>query len=301
MNKKPCNLRSLEIMRWLLVPTLCFLCSCLIGCTGSDSGVVLRVSGDSTRLVERGRYLVTSLAACGQCHSQQALPNAPLSGGKEVSDSISSLNSANLTKAEGALKDWDLDDIVRAVRISKRPDQSEISPDIHRGYEWMSDTDLFAVSAYIRTLSAVENNVERRGSGILSGNLLGLIRGRREVQGHVPDVAPSNDLAYGEYLTDHVARCSYCHNSPGSLFSSEGYLAGGRNINIAGTELRAPALSSSKLDGLGNYSESDIVNYLRTGLTPEKYKVNSDFCPINYYTQANESDLLAIAKYLKSL
>ena len=92
-----------------------------------------------------------------------------------------------------------------------------------------------------------------------------------------------------------------CHSRPKGVFSSAKYLAGGQKISAPGEEKVTPSLLGSDESGLGTWSEQDLVAYLRTSQTPEGVKVDSRFCPVEYYSLAKEEDLQAIAAYLKSL
>ncbi len=197
---------------------------------------------------------------------------------------------------------WDINRLVRAVRHSFREEGSGFSPYFHRGFEWLSDTDAMSISAYLQTLPAVDNHVDRREVGFLTRNTIGIFKATaKDVPGFVPEISKKETLKYGEYLVDNVARCGRCHNSPGGLLQREGYLTGGMDITVDGTVKVAPELLGVGEFGIGTWNEDNIISYLRTGRTPDQREVDSTFCPIPFYRMANNEDLTAIAKYLKSL
>jgi len=255
----------------------------------------------SESMVLRGRELVNGLGACGYCHGVTADPAAALSGGRSRFDSFGEVKAANLTPARSGLGDWEVKDVLRAFRAAVNKDGDEISPDVHRGMEWTSDADLTAIISYLRVLPAVENEVDRRNVSFLTRNTTGFFIGTFDVRGYVPAVDPRSDQQYGRYLMDHVARCTSCHNSPGSILSSEGYLTGGASIRTESGDKVAPDITASALYGIGEWNEDDIVNYLKTGKTPDHKQVDPAYCPVNFYRNASERDLRALARFLKTV
>ena len=96
---------------------------------------------------EFGAHLVQ---ACRGCHG------GTLSGGKLAGDPGMPI-VANLTPHETGLKDWTEADFMRALRDGRRPDGSGISDFMPwKAYANMSDTELKAIWAYLRTLEPVE-------------------------------------------------------------------------------------------------------------------------------------------------
>jgi mono/diheme cytochrome c family protein len=97
--------------------------------------------------VEFGAHLAQ---ACRGCHG------ATLAGGKVPGDPGMPI-VANLTPHETGLKDWTEADFIRALREGKRRDGSALSEYMPwQGYARMSDTELKAIWAYLRSLEPVE-------------------------------------------------------------------------------------------------------------------------------------------------
>lgn len=249
----------------------------------------------------RGEYLVKSLAACGFCHGDNADPDSPLSGGRAQMDNYGEAVAPNLTPHKTGLKKWNLPTVVTAIRNSVGREE-DFSPAFHRGFEWMSDTDAISIGAYLQSLPPVDNSVERRSVGFFTRNTVGIFEATAaEVPGYVPSMDRSEETRRGEYLVNNVARCQRCHNSPGSLLENERYLAGGGITKVGDQEKITPGLIGEGGFSIGSWSESSIVNYLRTGLTQDDRQIDSTFCPIEFYKLAADKDLVAIAKYLKSV
>ncbi len=94
--------------------------------------------------VEYGRYVAVS---CIGCHN----PN--FSGGKIAAGPPSWPQAANLTP-EGELKNWSEADFVRTIRTHAKPDGQKISPVMPEVFAQMSDTELKALFAFLRSVPA---------------------------------------------------------------------------------------------------------------------------------------------------
>jgi fructose 5-dehydrogenase cytochrome subunit len=248
--------------------------------------------------LERGYRLTHGLASCGFCHGMEAEPRAPLSGGRVFRDSLGEVRAANITPSDSGIGSWSSADVLAALRGARGKDGTYLSPDLHKGYEWMSDKDVYSIVAYLRSTAPVENSVERRDVGFLGRNISGFFSRWYEVTGFVPDVSRSVPEARGRYLVDHTARCGSCHNMEGGLFSSSQYLVGGENV-YSGTDSRiAPNITGDPVDGLGQWSREEIVRYLSTGVTADGREIGTEFCPTNFFRRGSLEDLFAIASYL---
>lgn len=253
------------------------------------------------RYIVRGRELVAGLATCGYCHGLKSSPDSPLAGGRLQSDLYGELAAPNLTPARTGIKDWSSDAILAALRAGASEDVEIFSPEVHRGYEWMSDEDALSIVAYIKLLDPVEHEVERREVSSIDRNTVGFWVGQQAHVGYVPEINKRFSVSYGRYLVDHVARCQSCHNGQAGIISDEGYLEGGKTVRSDRGEAVAPGLGGSFTNGLGAWSEEDIVRYLRSGMTIQRKYVDPAFCPTNFYRNASETDLISIARFLKSL
>lgn len=81
----------------------------------------------------------------------------------------------------------------------------------------------------------------------------------------------------------------------------EKYLEGGRTISSDLGEKVAPAINGSRVYGLGEWTEAQIVAYLKTGIGPDGSVSDSKFCPTGFYRNASDEDLTAIARYLRTV
>lgn len=275
---------------------------CCLGLMACWSAVSVRLGAPSnTETIAHGKSIVQGLAACGFCHGETASPLAVLSGGQVLEDRYGEVIAPNLTPHSTGLEGWTASELITVLRNSISKDERKLSKDFHRGYEWMSDKDMLSVVAYLGTLPPVEGKFERRELSFLDRNVAGFSQSWRAYDNFVPRLQRTEPVAYGRYLVDHVAQCDSCHASPEGWFSSGAYLEGGRIQQGPTGERYVPGISNAETDGIGNWSQHDIVEYLQSGRTPDGRTIDSDYCPIPFYARAEQSDIEAIAHYLKSL
>lgn len=122
---------------------------------------------DLSTLERRGEYLVT-LASCGDCHTPmingQPESDKAFAGGMEFKGPWGNVQSANITPDKTGISYYDENRFIEAMRtgsVMGRPLNPIMPWDTYRH---MSDDDLKAVFAYLRTVKPVENHVKRAAS-----------------------------------------------------------------------------------------------------------------------------------------
>ena len=290
-------------MRTLKLATVvaALFCLTLVGCGTPDPVLPPPPSVDQGVATQRGAHLINGLGACGFCHSIDGRTTGPLSGGRVMSDDYGEVRGPNITLAKTGIGEWAEVDLKRALRGNIRPDGSYLSSRRHRGFEWLADSDVTAITMYLRSLPAVEHEVAARRVSFLERNTVGLFDSRIEVKGYIPALGPQFKLEYGQYLTDHVARCGSCHTKPGGWTTSEEYMAGGAPVSFDGEYKVAPNITMSTTAGIGAWSESALRDYLRSGRTPEGREVDSRFCPVQFYARAPAEHIDAVVAYLRTV
>jgi mono/diheme cytochrome c family protein len=106
----------------------------------------------------------------------------------------------------------------------------------------------------------------------------------------------------GEYLAT-IMDCGGCHTK-GALVGKpdpEHYLAGSDvGFQIPGLGIfYPPNLTPDRETGLGAWSETDIVNAVRTGMRPDGHQL-VPVMPYPHYAKLTDADAHALAAYLKS-
>lgn len=114
----------------------------------------------------RGAYLVSAQAHCGECHTPRNLM-----GGLKASMRFAGATDGpegqlppNITPHEATgIGDWSLQDIVWYLQTGLKPDgddtQGLMSEIIEHGFQHMPEADLRAIAVYLRSLEPIANKV----------------------------------------------------------------------------------------------------------------------------------------------
>jgi mono/diheme cytochrome c family protein len=255
------------------------------------------VTGQAEPKIERGRYLVETLAACGNCHTPKG-PNGPLqdkkfAGGDIIKHADFTAVTPNITPdPETGIGKWTDHQIFLAIREGKRPDGSLLGPAMpSRSYRNLADEDVRAMVAYLRSLPPIYNVISEKShyDEPLPPNW-GPPVGRVEAP-------PKTDtVAYGGYLAGPVARCMDCHTQrrPGEPV----------RLGAGGKEFHGPWGISISADltpsGLGDWSEAEIERAIRTGISRDGHKLFPPM-PFAAYRNMAADDMAALIAYLRSL
>lgn len=127
---------------------------------------------DTMNQVEWGLYLANSAYGCYGCHSADFSTNNDLepekskgfyAGGNPMLDFEGNvIPSANITPdEETGIGKWSQDQFVQTVRTGKRPDGTAVRYPMlpHSG---LTDNEVKAIYAYLRTVSAVKNDIKNK-------------------------------------------------------------------------------------------------------------------------------------------
>ena len=115
--------------------------------------------------VERGAYLVNTIMTCGNCHSPKGPPDVvagkDFSGGLRFNEPPFDVTAPNITPdKETGIGAWSDDDIKKLLRTGMRPSGVPIAAVMPTGfYGIITDGDMDAIVAYLRTLKPISNKV----------------------------------------------------------------------------------------------------------------------------------------------
>jgi mono/diheme cytochrome c family protein len=158
--------------------------------------------------IERGRYLVHGIVACGNCHTPKdsdgkAIADRELAGGPVFNAPVFHAVASNITPdTETGIGNWTDDQVINAIRNGKRPDGTTIGPPMPIAYyRNMSDSDVRAIVAYLRTVKPVKNKTEKSSYKISLPTQYG------PTVVSVPDVPRTDKVAYGQYLATALGHC----------------------------------------------------------------------------------------------
>jgi len=247
---------------------------------------------ESAAVIERGRHLVRSVAQCTTCHGDD------LSGRPMADDFLlGRLFAPNLTPGDGGVGDYTTRDLVRSIRHGVARDGRPLLIMPAQYLFQMSDADLGAVIAYLRSLPAVDRLTPALRLGPLS--VLALLTGRApdlipaELLTRAPprrqSPEPTETAAYGHYLIE-ISGCKICHKDD---------LSGGLHpLSLPGE----PPPADLRANGpLASWSERDFVVAFRTGVTPEGRQLDDEWMPWRSLSRMSDLELLSIWRGLRSL
>ena len=251
--------------------------------------------------IKRGEYVALT-SDCVACH-QTKDRKEDLSGGFAVETPFGTLYSSNITPdKETGIGNWTEQQFADAVLNGKGPNGPLYPAMPYTSYVKMADQDIHDLWNYLQTVTPVKNKVVENQLAFpfnIRYLMLGWKRLFFDASQLQNDTGKSAQWNRGRYLVEGAAHCSMCH-TPRNPFGAEI-----KSKNYTGANLQnwfAPSLRSSKVHGLGNWSEKDIVSYLKTGsnrLTvasgPMAEAINASF---QYF---HDDDLVAMANYVKSL
>ncbi|UPG96620.1 cytochrome c [Luteibacter aegosomatissinici] len=264
-------------------------------------------------LVERGRYLAYA-GDCTACHTR---PGGPaFAGGLPIASPLGTIYSSNITPdAVRGIGRYTLDQFDRAVRHGIAAQGSSLYPAMpYPSYARMTDDDVRALYAYFLhgdIAPSAEANREADIPWPLSMRWPLAIW--RKLFAPAPDEVAFDArgyadarLARGAYLVQGPGHCGSCHTPRGFALQEKAldqqgrdYLAGGQVID----GWFAVNLRGNAADGLGRWSEQDIVDTLKTARNAHSAVVGQPMADVAVHStqHLNDADLHAIAAYLKSL
>jgi len=236
--------------------------------------------------IERGRHIADTF--CASCHSQTS--ELPLTGGvdlgKDLPMNLGTFVSVNLTPA-GPLKDWTDGEIFRALRDGIDEDGRKLFLMSNVRGRYMSDEDLHAVIAYLRSQPAVVNETQEPPD---QANLLGVImlgagmlpEGKPPIEGAITAPPKGPTVEYGEYLLSYND-CRDCHGED---------LKGGVEGQLAPI--------GWNLELVKKWTLEQFKTTLRTGVDPNGYELTPAM-PWKNVGRMDDVELEAIYTYLVNM
>ncbi|HEY0944588.1 MAG TPA: cytochrome c [Opitutaceae bacterium] len=238
--------------------------------------------------IAHGRHIAAT-RGCADCHG------ANFAGRPVIQDPlVGQLHGSNLTRGQGGLPaDYGDLDFVRAIRHGLASDGRPLVLMPSEEYSHLSDEDLGALIAYLKTLTPVD----RRRGPVEPGPLARLLITLGEIRigaEHIDHAAsrPSRVVAgvtvdYGRYL---AASCTGCHGNN---------LAGGKIPGAPPDWPAAANLTPHMVSRLPHWTEEDFLRVLRTAQRPDGTEVH----PVmpRAFGQMTDDELKALWVYLRSL
>ena len=251
-----------------------------------------------------GGRAVFFAAGCASCHSA---PDATgdailiLSGGRAFASDFGTFYAPNISPDPvNGIGSWSLGDLVNAMQHGTSPAGQHYYPAFPYGaYANATPQDIVSLRAYLMTLpaAATPSRAHDVGFPFSIRRTLGGWKLLFQQKGWVLQDTTTPEVERGRYLVEALGHCGECHtprNLLGGLQTSM-WLAGAPNPSGKGN---IPNITPGKLD----WSDADIVYYLKTGFTPDFDSAGGVMVEvIENLAQLPDVDLKAIVSYLNAV
>jgi len=261
----------------------------------------------SAQEISRGEYLAHA-ADCVACHTVPG--GGAFAGGRGMGTPLGTVYTTNVTPdPETGIGQYSLQDFDRALRRGVARDGHYLYPSMpYPSYAKLADADVAALYAYfMRAVAPVRQANRPTGMRWPLNIRWPLAIWNAVFLDKAPYASvPDHDAQWnrGAYLVQGLGHCGACHTPRGLVFqekaltqADQAYLSGAPLDNWSAVNLRGDDTS-----GLGQWSEAELTEYLKTGHNAGGTAFGSMIDAINYSTQyLSDEDNAAIAHYLKSL
>jgi mono/diheme cytochrome c family protein len=242
------------------------------------------------------------VAGCASCHAKSADEPLKLGGGKELETPFGPITPPNISPdPEDGIGNWSAQEFARAIYDGVDDEGEHLYPAFpYPSYRHMSVADVRDLWAFLRGLPKVRGLSPPPGFGFPFNLRRGVGVWKRL---YLPSVTPPQAVAaadtsdYGRYLVQGPGHCGECHTPRDFL--------GGPIASKALTGARMPDGKGKSHDitpaGLKDWTESDIVLALTTGITPDGDSLGGAMAEVvRNLGHLPKEHISAIARYLKA-
>lgn len=223
-------------------------------------------------LAERGRYVYLA-GGCENCHTDRENKGPVLAGGRRLVTDFGTFYGPNITPdVTHGIGRWSEEDFIRSMRRGVGPRGQHYYPVFpYTAYTLLSDEDLRALWAYLRTVPAVaQPNKPHELPWYLRWRALILVWKWLYFRPGPFQNDPARSPAWnrGAYLALAAAHCGECHTPRNRLGALR------KRLHFAGNPrgpegVVVPNITPDRTTGIGRWREHDLVYYLDTGMTPD--------------------------------
>lgn len=260
---------------------------------------------DEAALLARGDYLMSSIVACGNCHSPrddngEFVDGMELAGAFVIEEPAFRAYAPNITPdEETGIGAWTDEEIMRAVREGIRPDGSVMGPPMaYPFYRDISDRDMRAIVAYLRSVPPVRNEVPTSTYHVdLPPNWGPPVES-------VPEPNKDDPVEYGRYLAHTLGHCTDCHTPLVEGQHDFSRIGAGGNLFpkpfvYSWNALAANITQHAEL-GIGSWTDDEIKRAITDGISRDGREL-LPFMAFDFYRNITDEDLDAIVAYLRTL
>ena len=261
--------------------------------------------------IERGNYLVNTIMACGNCHSPRdsegrIIADKALSGGLTFDTPAFLATAPNITPdVETGIGSWSEDEIKHSLVEGMRPNHGKLASVALAAimpanfYKGLLPEDLAAVTAYLRSVKPVHNEV--------ATPLYRLPVHRvpyPAAEAGFSQAMMSDPVKHGAYLVT-IGHCMECHSAfaRGAQDYTTGLGKGGRTFPLreGSTETSTAAnITSHQTAGIGSWSEAEITHAVQQGVARDGHALKPPMAYAAYATMTAQ-DLDALVAFVRTI
>jgi mono/diheme cytochrome c family protein len=220
------------------------------------------------------------------------------SGGLSWDEPPFKVTAPNITQdKETGIGKYTDEQLKTVLRKGVKPNGTPVAMVMPSGfYEIMTDRDLDAVVAYLKTVKPISNKVADPIYKMPQGHPI-------PPGGEKPftDAMMTDKVKKGQYLAT-IAHCMECHTP----FGARGRDFGAR-LGAGGAEFPGPwgvsvsrNITSSKTKGLGDWSDAEIKRAITQGISKDGSHLKPPM-GFGYYTKMTDADLDAVVAFLRTV
>ncbi len=268
--------------------------------------------------VERGRYLVTTIMACGNCHTPKDAEGRPVAG-KELSGGGTGFDlptflgvAANITPdRETGIGDWSDAEIKRTLTHGERPGHGPLAgkplaaPMAANFFKAIVPGDLDAIVAYLRSVPAIRNVVTPPVYRAPVQREAFATADRDFTEADLTD-----KVRLGAYLAT-IGHCLECHTprgERGGLLLDTALGAGGRpflpsfvkGLPASWKGSMSRNITADRERGIGAWSDAEIKRAITQGVGRDGRRMDEPM-PYAWYAGLRGDDVDALVAYVRTL
>ena len=253
-------------------------------------------------LVKRGDYLVNGIMTCGNCHTPKGptgdIMDRAFSGGISWDEPPFTVTAPNITPdPDTGIGKWSDADIKKVLRTGIRPNGTPVAMVMPTDfYEIITERDIDAIVAYLRTLKPIKNKVPDP------------IYKMPQVHHAFPgtekpftEAMMSDKLMKGFYLAS-IAHCMECHTPMGPRGREFATKLGTGGFEFPGPWGKSVSrnITQSKTKGIGSWTDDEIKRAITQGISKDGSKLKPPM-GFHYYSTVSADDLDAVVAWLRTV
>jgi len=264
--------------------------------------------GKDPALIKRGEYLAKA-GDCIACHTNSPEKGKPFAGGLPMQTPFGVIYSPNITPdKETGIGHWTDEQFLKAMHEGISPKGHYYYPAFpYLYFSKVSSEDIKAIKAYLDSVPAIHQK-NRPNEMVWPFNQRLLQLPWRWLFFHPSDIhavpQESAEWQRGAYLVEGLGHCAMCHSPSYHIFSDNLSLGAPiQKYDLTGSKIQgylAPNITKSNLETV---SLQEIVDVFTQDKLIGGGKVQGPMLEVNHNSlrHLSESDLFAIATYLKSV